>query len=169
MWIQTVAWWLPFLCFSFLGGQNKVYELRVENQLTVPIRIVSAHLASQVTGETTLYVKAENIGRLPVKEFTISIPDVGSYRLGYPLKPGEAKEINAPISAKMEGLIQQGEVRSWTVSLTHLEWTEDAGVAIPINLSTRVRTSLGVKVAAPKDGIYFPQEHGAPALLCALE
>jgi hypothetical protein len=153
-----VAWCALFLCVSSLGGQNKVYELRVANQSDVPIRIRSAHIDSQITGETTLYLKVENIGRLPVKEFSISMPDRGSYRFGYPLKPGETKEINAPVPGKMKDLIQRGELPSWTVRITRLEWAEDAGVATPINLSTRVAPSLGVKVSAPKEGICFPQE-----------
>jgi len=158
MWIWMINWCALFLCVISFGTQNHVYELKVENQPDATVRIISALINSPTTDEIALYLKVENIGQLPVKEFSISMPGGGGYRFGYPLKPGETKEINVPLPGKTKDLIQRGELRLRTVGITRLEWAEDAGVAIPINLSTRVAPSLKVELSTPKEGIYFPQE-----------
>src|SRR5262245_18594531 len=146
-----------------LSEQSYRDDLRIDNSPDVPIRVLSAYVSSQSATATDLdiHLKVENVGQLPVEQFSIPFPE-GLYAFGYPLKPGETREIDAPLSGmsmkKTEEMARRGELGSWVLSVTELQWAEAAGVPIRLDLSARVEEATGLEVSLPGQGLYFPQE-----------
>ncbi len=165
------ACWAIALFTPMLYGQTEKCQMNVQNRDDMPVRIMCARITTAPDGDIEIYVQVENLGPASVEAFSVLLPD-GPYLFRYRLEPGVITGIVEYAAkeemSKTEAMILHKQLRSWTVSITEVQFREDQRnkkdlVPIHLELSTPTESFSGVHLYFSPGVTYFLDDSDAAA------
>lgn len=154
------------LCTPVPAGQSKTFHMRVENRADVPVRVLSAHISIDSSGEMALYVTVQNIGASLIRAFSVVFPD-GPRRFVYSVEPGQISEFveyaSATETKKASDMVLRGELESWIAKVADFQPYEEhsrvvIGLPIRLDLAAISETASDVTVSFPAERDFFLDE-----------